>query len=153
MIEIPKASDAKVRVFISYSRMESALKQAGYLKKGPRGIAQADWRRFAEAPCLADVVAVAGRDANVKAMIVNPPRTQIVTNDGLSSVWEQRLPVPLVSLTDLLEAVKQIRDNLFHGEKHGDDPRDEVLCHGAWEVIRVCLERHHEVRSLFGYRY
>ena len=140
-------------LFVAYSRMESALKQAGFVRPGPRRIAQADWRRFAEEPCLSDVLAAAAGDPDVKAMIADPPRTRIVTGDGKSLEWRQLFPVPLASLEDLLGAVKQVRDNLFHGEKHGDDPRDESLCCAALVVIKHCLERHHEVGNLFGYRY
>lgn len=150
---IPNASKAKITLFVAYSRMESALKQAGFVRPGPRRIAQADWRRFAEEPCLSDVLATASCDPDVQAMIADPPRTQIVRADGRSLEWQEQFPVPLASLEDLLGAVKQVRDNLFHGEKHGDDPRDELLCRAAWTIIKLCLERHHEVGNLFGYRY
>jgi hypothetical protein len=60
---------------------------------------------------------------------------------------------PIKSLLTFFLAVNQVRDNLFHGGKHGEDPRDDVLCRAARVVLELCLERHHEVRKAFEYKY
>jgi hypothetical protein len=75
-------------LFVAYSRLESALKQADYLRKGLCDIAQADWNRFTEKAFLSDAMKVADEDVDVKAMSLTPPRTQIIAADRRSWVSE-----------------------------------------------------------------
>jgi hypothetical protein len=151
MIAIPEASQDKLRMFVAYSRFEFALKECGFLRAGNDGIAHADWKRFAKAADLADVLKEAANDADVRAMIANPPQVQIVRGKFLA--WEEKIAKPIKAVLPLLLAVKAIRDNLFHGGKHGEDPRDDALCRAALVVMSLCLDRYHEVRNVFEGKY
>lgn len=151
-IEVPKASGDKLRLFVAYSRFEFALKEAGYLARDDNGIARADWPRFAREKCLTDVMHVASKNPDVREMIARPPQSPI-TDDGKSWRWKECIEKPITSLLPFFLAVKQVRNNLFHGGKSGEDPRDDLLCRAAWSVLELCLKRHHAVRSAFEYRY
>jgi hypothetical protein len=138
-------------LFVAYSRFEFALKECGYVTSKP-GIAYADWVSFAREDCLRDVMYEAAKNADVTELIQNPPRMQITNGKG-SWGWDQENGKPVFTLKDFFEAIKQVRDNLFHGGKSGEDHRDEKLCRAAWAVLTLCLERHLGVRAMFEGRY
>ena len=152
MVAIPDLSPAKLRLFVAYSRFEFALKEAGYILPDRRRIAHADWRSFANEECLKDVLQVAAADVDVREMIAEPPKVQ-ASDDGKCWHWEETMEKPIQSLGAFFVATKRVRDNLFHGGKHGEDPRDDVLCRAAWAVLELCLKQHQAVRSMFEGKY
>lgn len=149
---MPTASEDKVRLFIAYSRFEFSLKENGYIRPDKDGIAHADWRAFAKEEALRDIFEEAKKDIDVRELIAKPPMTQITSNSQTWH-WEERLPKPAPNLLALFLSVKTIRDNLFHGGKQGENPRDDQLCKAAWHVLQLCLDRHHAVRAMFEYKY
>lgn len=138
-------------MFAAYSRFEFALKEYGFLRANKDGIAHADWKDFSEQIDPEGIVERAAKDADVREMIANPPRVQIVRDKHLD--WEERIPAPITKLDELLWAVKSVRNNLFHGGKRGDDPRDNSLCRASLIVLSLCLERHDGVRNIFEGKY
>ncbi|WP_119274884.1 hypothetical protein [Taklimakanibacter deserti] len=152
MVKVPDTSPAQLKLFVGYSRFECALKECGYVVP-KAGIAHADWKRFAGEECLKDVMEIASDDADVKEMIADPPATQVTDGDGTWR-WAAQIEAPIDALGQFFEAVKQVRDNLFHGGKHGENrERDDTLCRAAWVVLELCAERHPEVGSIFEYKY
>jgi hypothetical protein len=152
MIEIPQASPDKIRLFIAYSRFEFALKEARFLTRDGNGLVRANWKMFAKLSCLNDVLDVAAANSDVQEMLAKPPKLQVM-KDGMYWDWEDRWTRPIADLNTFFNAVKQVCDNLFHGGKAGEDPRDDLLCRAAWHVLELCLERHHEVRMAFEGKY
>ena len=150
-IKMPTISPPKGELFAAYARFEFALKEAGFLagKEGER--ASPDWRRFSVDKSLTDLVDELSGDADVAALIAEPPRQQIIDGEGLA--WVEQIPAPVSSSKDLLLSVKAIRDNLFHGGKSGENPRDEALCRGAIKVLIACLDRHPDVKARFNGEY
>lgn len=127
--------------FVTFSRFEYALKRAGYLKK--KSNASADWVRFAE-----DVQALP--DDN-KAVILDsapylqgrPPKKQIAVNGALQ--WQIR-PMGASPIQSLIESVKTVRNNLFHGGKFPEElisepARDEQLLRDCIRVLQVVREQ------------
>jgi hypothetical protein len=150
-INKPRASAEKVDFFVGYSRLEFALKDAGYVvrKKGP---AYVDWVAFAKEACFADLLEAARADPVTKVLVASPPKFQM--SDGRGGWhWHEPEEKPIKSLLYLFGAVKQVRDNLFHGAKAGENPRDNELCKAALRVVDLCLERHSKVRNIYNYRY
>lgn len=151
-MDFPKSSEDKTRLFVGYSRFEFALKETGYLARDKDGVARANWARFAKEDCLGDVMQEALQNPDARELAAEPPETQ-VTDDCKSWRWEPRMEKPVTTLFMFLVAAKGVRDNLFHGGKHGEDPRDDKLCRAAWHVLELCLKRHHEVRNAFEGKY
>lgn len=109
--------------FFSFSRFEFALKAAGYLKSDePGAAAQAGWKRYTKAFEAQYVLSAQGR-----ALIDAQPQKQVVgANQDLvfSPVTFDAGDSDLKKVTLL---ARTVRNNLFHGGKHGtqgwDDPK------------------------------
>lgn len=149
MIEVPKISDDRARFFAAYARFEFALKETGYIAP-VKGIAYADWPRFANDPSLSNLYQIVVADKDVQALVGEPPKSQLTLGDRQ---WYWGHSKSVGCSTSLLLAVKQVRDNLFHGGKQGENPRDDQLCRAGWEVIRQCLLLNRQVRDAFEGRY
>lgn len=150
-INMPDISDAKRDLFTAYARFEFALKEGGFLagKEGEK--ASPNWHDFAASKSLSNLLDELANDGDVAALVANPPRQQIVLNGSLG--WMDALPAPIVSPRDLLLGAKAVRDNLFHGGKQGEDPRDEMLCRAAVKILFASLDRHPDVRARFNGEY
>lgn len=141
----PPASAAAVALFAYFSRFEFALKEAGYLFAGRSSRAQPDWQRFARLPAVAAVFGRLKRDEQVLLLIETPPREQILQG----GMMDWRDPPPVADAEALVEAVKRVRNNLFHGGKSGADPRDDALCAAATLALSALLEADDSVRAAF----
>src|ERR1700752_2467859 len=105
-------SDLLLDFFVTFARFEYALKRAGYLEKKP--FASPDWRRFAE-----DLRGIP--EENQKAILASatylqaePPKQQVVVDGALR--WDERKPSDSQTQS-VIESVKTVRNNLFHGGK------------------------------------
>ena len=122
--------------FYWFSRFEFCLKDCGYLKnEDPGANAEPGWEKF---------VRVHRQDYQLsdqaKELLTSPLNRQIVTNNG-NLEWR---PVGTNYCTSDLEIVvrliKTVRNNLFHGGKHGgadwdDLPRTELLLSASKSVL------------------
>lgn len=83
-----------------------------------------------------------------------PPKRQIAveTGDGFSPDW--KATAAPTTTKALLEAAKCVRNNLFHGGKHGtpDGVRDPVLIAEALEVLGEILSKDEDLEWLFSER-
>lgn len=131
-----KLSQIAFDFFFSYSRFEFALKVNGYLKSHRTGDnAEPGWIEFVER--WQSKYLVTG-DATL--LLASPPERQVVGADSVLA-WE---PVKLdgckSDLAKIVRLVKTVRNNLFHGGKHGsaywDDPaRTENLLNSSRAVL------------------
>lgn len=149
--KMPEIPPAKRDLFAAYARFEFALKEAGFLvgKEGEK--ASPNWHLFSTSNSLANLLDDLAQDADVAALIAKPPRQQVIHNKALD--WVDAIPAPITSARDLLLATKAVRDNLFHGGKQGEDPRDEMLCRAAIKILLATLDRHPEVKARFNGEY
>ncbi len=142
--------------FIAFSRFEYALKKAGFLKKDNRKQedkdrnenrdASADWDAFA-----ACVKSAYRQDSSedlqeaIEYLIKQSPKKQMVTPDN-RLFWHPQHPQPSndKSLQRVLECVRRVRNNLFHGGKAEsfikDPARDNKLIQSSLVVLNSCLE-------------
>ena len=99
---------------------------------------------------FADIVA----NAIAPTLRAEPPKRQIAveTEDGFAPEWET--PAAPTTTKALLDAVKCVRNNLFHGGKHGtpDGARDPVLIAEALEVLGEILSKDEDLEWLFSER-
>lgn len=116
--------EAAFDFFYRFSRFEFALKENGYLKSTiPGSRAKPGWDRFVKD--YADRYA-ASKEA--KHLLSAKPQHQVIHGNGRDLEW---VDVDLKDCTTDLERVvrvlKVVRNNLFHGGKHGvnfwDDPK------------------------------
>jgi hypothetical protein len=101
--------------FYWFSRFEFALKENDYLKSRQIGAnAEPGWREFIEKWAIEYQPS-----AETHRLISAPPARQIISDAGLD--WQ---PVGLHDCQSDLEKVvrllKTVRNNLFHGGKHGE---------------------------------
>ena len=108
--------------FYSYSRFEFALKEAGYLKNStPGATASPGWFEFAQ-----ERHGMYRASDEAKELIKASPKRQVITaNNGLE--WKTvELKGCSSDLEKVIRLVQTVRNNLFHGGKHGaegwDDP-------------------------------
>lgn len=139
--------------FYWFSRFEFCLKENNYLKsKEPGAPAEPGWDEFMEAYRL---VYQASEEA--KELLAAPPERQIVIADGRLD-WR---PVGVADcksdLCKVIRLVKTVRNNLFHGGKHGaagwDNPaRTQSLLLASKIVLgqfAVLAEFHNDYERLY----
>lgn len=150
-MKLPEVSTDKRDLFAAYARFEHSLKETGFLRGKDGERANADWLRFSREKELSDIFAHLSDDADVSALINDPPNVQII--DGGTVRWQETLDRPISSSHNLLISVKTVRDNLFHGGKSGENTRDDALCRAAIKVLFACLDRRADVKSMFDGEY
>ena len=108
------------RFFFAFSRLEFSLKESGYYRKDRFGGSEPNWQQFQkkyEKSYLAD--------DSVRELFKNPPRKQIV-NSRNNLDWEDlKFGSKDSELRKAISVVKTVRNNLFHGGKHGDKSWDD----------------------------
>jgi hypothetical protein len=131
---IKEIGEQGLHFFAAFSRMEFALKAAGfrifdkYLK--------VYWPNFAET-LPEDIVKRCNSDEHARPLIEQPPLKQTLKNEKLD--WGERVSVD--SPGNLVEALKTLRNNLFHGGKSIPlESRDQELIPAGLRVIELMLE-------------
>lgn len=134
-----KLKNLAFEFFYWFSRFEFALKENGQIHAGHRDVAQADWKGF-----IGDYEKTYQLCDAAQELLRSPPDVQRVTNE---SAWEW---APLTfgngqsGLSKVVLVVKTVRNNLFHGGKHGAAGWDEP------ERVRFLLERGVKVLDSFA---
>ena len=138
--------------FVIFSRFEYALKFTGYRLQGLR--AKPSWDDFATA--IADAFDAAIAPENVQFTEAAacsggvPADVQAQVDDHLS--W-----APFQTCTgvrtahNVLDALQQVRNNLFHGGKYfaSQRDRDERLITASMIVLEACVQMDAEVRRAY----
>jgi hypothetical protein len=142
-------TDRVLHFVLVFSRLEYAMKRAGFLMKGKRS-AEADWDSFAQSIRLA-LKQGASQDFEraCSYMRMHPPARQINVNGALE--WE---PISRgkgqADEAYLLRAVRVVRNNLFHGGKYptGSEKSRLRRCKGPTHSLGSHLNR--DLRSLLS---
>jgi len=153
---VPEANhELVIRFFISFSRLEYALKSdSRYLKKGLYDRAEVDWPRFTEDKFrdFDPSTDITLKEA-VDFLLRTPPRQQI-KNSGGNLDWRERDYEEESDLGNIVEAVKQVRNNLFHGGKCGwrdsnDSARNGDLLRHSLRVLEYIVTLDDSIRRIF----
>lgn len=155
------ASHTEVLTFVAaFARAEFALKEMGYVKadgtkkaKPSRpafpGRATADWTPLAKDVATEFDAALAlqpKRKVRVQYLIDQPPQQQVfVPAAGTSSPgwrWDPWTPAGTTTAAKACAAMKQVRNNLFHGGKDLSQRllRDLKLVDSSLAVLQLLLE-------------
>lgn len=144
-VNAPVPSKSAVELFAFFSRFEFALKEAGFFRAHRSEGVKPDWPGFARLAGVWDVMEHLKGDATACKLFGAPPQRQVVCGDVVT--WAD---APAVGdAQGLIDAIKRVRNNLFHGGKSGADPRDDELCSAATVALRALLEVDDRVRAAF----
>lgn len=106
--------------FYWFSRFEFALKEQRFLKNGTISArAEPDWDKFVKAHRSAYALSPAAA-----ALLTEKPRRQIV-GDPEHGFEDLPFPPNTAALDKVVAYAKTVRNNLFHGGKHGHDQWDD----------------------------
>lgn len=122
----PSALNKNVCTFFwKFSVLECALKTGGFLESY-RGYAKPDWDKFAEkVDGRFEGITVAGFKEACKKLELKPPKRQIVRENRLG--WKKTNRKKGQSYESfIIDLVKTVRNNLFHGGKYPDGPVEEI---------------------------
>src|SRR6266699_1578234 len=129
--------------FLVFSRLEYAMKAAGWIKTDG-GTAEPDWPRLIDELQHEDEAVTAALPAAGQYLLEAPPKKQIRNAAGVLDWSEVRCDDQHRRLSCLLWSVKRVRNNLFHGGKFELLPdlsdRNRRLVEGSLKVIEVLLD-------------
>jgi hypothetical protein len=150
MMDGLESKDLVYEFFFVFSRLEHAL-MASYRK--PNGGVAADWDKFAKDINEKFLENVSPEvEKAIKYFEDAPPKKQVIANGSL--IWKTEEPQNDPQLQKLLEWIRRVRNNLFHGEKlqtlvEGDSKRDrDLLWHGLI-ILYACVGNHRDVENSF----
>lgn len=115
--------------FVVFSRFEFALKERGYIKRKEEGKnAEPDWDAFLKINKDNFIVT---EDCSVSFQYLTTPETApnrqklfYTTESGeevIKTNWsEQKIDINTPDLKKVIDSIKLVRNNLFHGGKYGD---------------------------------
>ncbi len=150
MAQHRQLDDLANRLFYVFSRTEYALKAAGY--NNGDGPAEGNWQRFALAVegLIANPTSPELREA-IDFILNAPPRKQMIVGGNIQ--WALLEPNTNSSADKLLQYVRRIRNNLFHGGKfkgHWFEPeRSEPLLRHSLVILSAVVEAAPEVREAY----
>lgn len=133
-------NDLAIQLFQAFSRTEYALKAAGY--HNGDGNAEANWQKFALAvePTISNPLSLELKAA-IAFILKAPPKKQVIVGGNIE--WAVVAPTTISQADTLLQYVRRVRNNLFHGGKfngHWFDPeRSESLLRHSLEILAACV--------------
>lgn len=110
---LPEDGDKFIRLFI---RFEYSLKAMGFARTQNGDAALPDWNTFSKEVLRQEFFDRVEADDLMPTLLNNPPSKQIFSDGTLD--WQATMPP--TNIQSLAEAVKRVRNNLFHGGKAGD---------------------------------
>jgi hypothetical protein len=133
-----------ITFFAAFARFEYALMQCEFLTSVGRR-AEVNWRK------LADVLGHAFFEEaaeHVPTLVNNPPK-KLIVRDGAATFDSS--PPAAADTRQLLQYARQVRNNLFHGNKMfaANRQRDEKLMREALWLIEFVMEKHPDLRNAF----
>ncbi len=136
-----------VTFFTVTATFENALKQSGFIIGEENKRASPDWNRFANT--LGTLFFNELRSAPSAAIFFDAPPKLLIVSAGQPSFTN--VPAP-VNCQQLIEAVRRVRNNLFHGSKVAPTSRDFSLVEASLGVldtaIRYC-ETRQDLRNVY----
>jgi hypothetical protein len=135
-----------------FARFEFALKVVGFVEGDARKV-KASWDRYSR---TIDAQFAMLPDKELKLavdyLLNQPPKKQVLEGDRIG--WRDVPPDPQLPRTEqVLQMVRRVRNNLFHGGKFLARPqegqRDELLVNYSLIVLRACVNLNAEVSAAY----
>jgi hypothetical protein len=139
LLNVPR--ELTLEFLAAFARFEFALKKSGYAREDDRQVSP-NWDAFANDVSKFDAAALAPVLAASQYLQQHPPKKQVLQNGALKWIDWQGTSGSVIG--DVLQSVRTVRNNVFHGGKFPDgiitDPlRDEQLIHECLEVLKALL--------------
>ncbi|MCD8498098.1 MAG: hypothetical protein LRZ85_08510 [Alphaproteobacteria bacterium] len=124
--------------FLFISKLEYALKNSGFVTIGRKDSAMPDWEKFiihVHKELRVDTV-----DADIRHFLDSPPKKQLYKDGNI--YWSSPEKIKDSDTREMLQACLSVRNNLFHGGKHGDgnSGRNEILIRAATKILHNAVE-------------
>lgn len=137
-------------MFRTFARFEYALKAAGF--HNGNGAAKPNWRAFATTVTgLFDDPRSEGFSEAIEYILGHPPKQQVIAGGILS--WSDALPDTNLKSDLVLQYVRRVRNNLFHGGKFNgrwfEPERSERLLNSSLVILETCIETSPEVGEAY----
>ena len=121
----------------TFGRFEYAMKRAGYLKYNKPGTrAEAGWDAFSHDLGIA-FFDQCKANPDLKVLFVAPPRL-LKVEQGNAVSWKKARAIN--SVGDFFQVIKDVRNNLFHGEKQAHSDRDGELISAAQQTLDLAWQ-------------
>ena len=130
----PEMTALAVQFFARFARFEFALKRAGFYRRGVENSVKADWERFVQQQEVAALFDEMRTTPVIAYIINNPPKRRVLCGKVLA--WENAAPP--TDMLGLCNAMKRVRNNLFHGDKSNPGLSRNVQ---LFEASNAILER------------
>lgn len=141
--------------FVFFSRFEYALKRSpGYMMK-IEGKPIPNWKKFAtDYESEFAKVTTSNVLLSIEYFLADPPREQAIVDNKLGFKGAEHCQDKQHLLFWLIEKVRIIRNNLFHGGKFpgtkiAEPSRDRQLVSGAITILDACLYFNRDVKDRF----
>ncbi|MGA2333724.1 MAG: hypothetical protein ABSG75_18455 [Syntrophales bacterium] len=140
--------------FVTFSRFEYALKESGFVRADKKGDAQPDWDKFISLVSREEYTALMSILNRELYITDSPPKKQIVRNGKLQ--WSDLPKSGIKNVGSLLNAVRRVRNNLFHGGKFSTDynceSRNQRLVTDALTILKevINLPSVNSIRAVFN---
>jgi hypothetical protein len=138
------------QMFRTFARFEYALKAAGYHKG--EGNAEPDWSKFAASvSSLFENPSDPSLSEAISYILSHPPKKQLIIGGSLA--WSEVEPTANIQADLVLQYVRRVRNNLFHGGKFNDrwfEPeRSELLLKHCLTILNACRNASQDVRKAY----
>jgi len=153
-------SDLLLDFFLRFARFEYALKITGFARRERRlqlmqGLwrADPDWNRYAMSiESLFDRNKSPELNEAVGYMWENPPYMEVISSGGELSFESPPYDIASFDFIKLITFVRQVRNNLFRGEKQGSvgdetSARTEKLLKASLIILEACLDLNAAVKK------
>ncbi len=144
-------------MFRVFARFEYALKAADFFLEDGRKNAKPNWEKFAK---VDEVIRLFEKPQDqelaeaIEYMNEHPPKKQVIENGVLA--WSEVPPDTNLESDRILQYVRRVRNNLFHGGKFSvsgwDAPeRTSMLLKHSLSILHACLDASPKVNEAYLY--
>lgn len=139
---------AACKYFLLLSKLEYALKNTGFITSHKNYAAKPDWNSFIDR--VHGTITIDTQDSDVQNFLNNPPKKQLYKDGNLS--WSKPEEIKASNQKEALQACLTVRNNLFHGGKHGDGNagRNEYLLSAATKILTSAMKACPKVEEKFN---
>lgn len=121
------------------------MKEEGYVLGNEGEKVLPNWTALEAKLADADAFNKLRESPELRIIFDEPPRRQVKSGES----WKWSEPCPVNNIQQFCTAVRQIRNNLFHGGKAGANPRDDDLCAAAVCALLALLEFDGSLKARF----
>ncbi len=150
---IPEGQILIFKFFITFARLECALKNSSRFLKGDNTFSAANWDKFITTLDNFDPNSTNDLRLATDYILNNPPKKQVIQDNQL--IWIDSLVTQQSVVKQLNIYIRRIRNNLLHGGKFNGNYTPEVsknymLLKSAIIIMNYWINLDNEIKELFN---